>query len=126
MRLTRGEVWWLNRRRSGEAQPRIAKRLGITVDRLSDWERDLVAEIPTPSLCGGPLSPGELAALLRRRAGVELADAAELFGVSRQTYIKAERDRSRTAARLAAWWLGWKGVPVPTAKRPVRIAVRSR
>jgi transcriptional regulator with XRE-family HTH domain len=126
MRLTRGEAWWLFRRRSGLAQPEIARRLGVSVDRLSDWERDLVRAPEIPEALSEPLSAGELAALLRRRAGVELADAAERFGVSRQTYIKAERDRSSTSARLAAFWLGRKGIPVPSAPRPVRIAVERR
>jgi transcriptional regulator with XRE-family HTH domain len=127
MRLTCGELWWLYRRRSKKTQPEISRQLGVTVDRLGDWERDRAREdVPLPpSLGGRPLSHGEVAALLRRRAGIELRDAARRFGISRQTYIKAEADRTSTAYPLRLWWEA-RDVPAPSAPTPVRMPVARR
>lgn len=122
MRLTRGEGWWLLRRRAHATQSVWASRLRISEDRLRRWEHDKEAA-PMP---GGivtehtALTPGEYSALARRRVGRTLEECARTFGISRQTLIKQEHDRTASSTRLArAWSICYPG---PHRAAPIRLS----
>lgn len=122
--LTTGEAWWLARRRLGRTQERMAATLGVSLDRLRDWERGTAREaVPEPRggaigrALGAGLTAGEFLALVRRRKGWTAARAATWAKVSRLTYLKAEADRTSSASRLAARWL--RGSPPGASAAPV-------
>jgi hypothetical protein len=103
MRLTRGEGWWLLRRRVNLTCAAMAQLQDISEDRLRRWEYDRVAapmptELVQSGLMGARLrdavTPGEWCALQRRRRGWTLPEAARRMGISRQTLWKAEHDRT--------------------------------
>jgi hypothetical protein len=48
LRLTHGEGWWLRRRRTGETQVALATAMGVSEDRVGDWEKDRGA-VPAPT-----------------------------------------------------------------------------
>lgn len=128
MRLTRGEGWWLMRRREGITQEGMAFDLGISVDKLRAWELDR-APAPLPARCGrmrDPLTPGELAALCRRRKGITAEFlAVEILGLSATTVKRMERDRTRTAGALAAYWYR-RGLPRARAAAPLNFGEPSK
>lgn len=121
MRLTRGEGWWLLRRRAGASQEEWAMRRGLSVDRLRAQELDRApVELPGPLITERDvtLTPGELATIARRRAGYSIERVARWLDVSVTTAKRMERDRTRTAGRLARWWLA-SGLPRARAAAPV-------
>lgn len=120
--LTAGEAFWLARRRRAETQTDAALRLGVSTDRLADWERDR-GTVPRP-LAGRileGLTVGEFLSLWRRRKGWSAARAARWAGVSRLTYLKAEADRTSSAARFARR-IERGAFPGPSAATVLRVA----
>lgn len=121
MRLTRGEAWWLWRRRLGATQAAFARTLGVSVDRLRARELD---RSPAPLFAIEPawgcLTPGEFSTICRRRAGYSIERMARWLDVSVTTAKRMERDRVRTASRMARWWMV-NGTPRARAAAPVRI-----
>lgn len=124
MRLTRGEGWWLMRRREALTQAAMAEALAISEDRLRAWEKDRAAS-PMPSRCGRmrePLTSGELIALERRRRGWTLPEAARRLRVSRVTLWKAERDRTAGVRALRRSY-AILGPARPTTAAPLQVPV---
>lgn len=122
MRLTRGEAWWLSRRRLGATAEEYAYLCRVSVERLRAVERDR-APAGIPSLfvvpgAAGPLTPGEYGAICRRRSGLPVVEVATQMGLSATTVKRMERDRTRTAWRLVAYWAG---PPRALAPAPVRV-----
>jgi transcriptional regulator with XRE-family HTH domain len=128
MRLTRGEAWWLLRRRAGMTQSAWAGVAGVSEDRLRRWEADAEEPaVPGPFRNGGrvePLTHGEFSALARRRTGWTLPELARRLGTSRQTLWKREHDRTGSARELAEWWA--PGYPAAEAPAPLRIGAPRR
>jgi hypothetical protein len=131
MRLTRGEAWWLVRKRVGITQAEMSKAHGISEDLLREWEKDR-APAPGhldwpddfPAYLETPISPGEYCAIMRRRAGRSVADESARLGLSRVRYIEAEAGRApRSAFELACRWRDLpKGArPRPRAAAPVLV-----
>lgn len=122
MRLTRGEAWWLMRRRMGYTCAQMASKMAVSEDRLRAWEYDRVAA-PLPSMCGimrDPVTEGECVAIARRRNGWTLPEGARRLGISRQTLWKAEWGRTAGVASVRRFYdrIGW---PRPTTAAPVRV-----
>jgi hypothetical protein len=117
MRLTRGEGWWLLRRRMSMTCAGMAHRQAISEDRLRRWEYDREAA-PMPARASGPLTPGEWCALQRRRRGWTLVEAARRIGVSRQTLWKAEWGRTGGVAGVRRFY-DRIGPARPTTAAPV-------
>ncbi len=98
IRVTPAERRWLLRRRANLSQ-QAAVRAGraSSVEVLARGERSVMtdfgcAERPRLKL---RVSYTEWARLERRRAGLSLAQAAAMLGVSRVSYLRAERDDPR-------------------------------
>jgi DNA-binding XRE family transcriptional regulator len=130
MRLTRGEGWWLLRRRVGMTCADMASIQDVSEDRLRRWEYDReAAPMPTELIHAGlmgrwlrqPLTAGEWCALERRRRGWTLPEAARRIGISRQTLWKAEWDRTRGVGAVRRFYERL-GPARPTTACPVRIA----
>lgn len=127
MRLTRGEGFWLGRRRAGFTAERTASWIGISVDRFRRWELDREpAPFPDQSILRRTrLTPGEFAALCRRRTGLRLEDLAERLGISRHTLWKREHDRTRSAWTLAEYWRR-RGIPPARTATPIGLGEPER
>lgn len=116
MRLTRGEGWWLARRRMTLRQTEMAALLGISEDRLRRWERDReAAPMPDATVLAPALSPGEWCALTRRRAGWGLAEVARRTGISRMTVWKGEHDRTAGVRDLLQFYASLGQIRAPAA-----------
>lgn len=123
MRITRGEAWWLLRRRNERTMPEQAKRLGISEDRLRAWEKDrAIAPMPNaPTSLRAPLTYGEYATICRRRMDAYQGDVARATNRSRIAINRAERDLTESSRMLAMWWLKVKGTPAARTAAPVSI-----
>lgn len=112
--LTKGERFWLMRRRSDENADQTARRLGVSEDKISAWENGRDQErCPTVAL-HPKLSVGEALAIARRRKGWAITAAARRMKTSHVTLIKWENDRNATQDRAVAFW-DRKGWPVARA-----------
>jgi hypothetical protein len=123
MRLTRGEGWWLMRRRCALTCTVMAADLKISEDRLRRWEHDREAA-PMPAMCGimrVPVSEAEWCVIERRRRGWTLPEAARRIGISRQTLWKAEWGRTSGVGAVRRFYERL-GPARPTTACPVRIA----
>jgi len=98
--LTPGERLLIVRRREGTTKADCASGCGVTLYRYNRWESD---DEVGPTAKTGRLAFHEQSMLLRRRAGVSVADFAKLVGVSpwwlRQMEIGEAPDD-----RLRAYW----------------------
>ena len=90
----------LSRRRKGESQPAAATRLGVTLYRYRQME---AGNAPCKRLPVGQLRPHEECFLLRRRAGMEVGQIAELIGCSNWWLIRMEKGRERPDDLVAFW-----------------------
>ncbi len=104
MKLTYGEAWWLWRRRLGYSMPESAHALGISEDRLREWEKDRETAPYPVKLNGTPLTPGEWCAIQRRRRGWTLPEVAGRLGISRMTLWKAEHGRTSGVVAIIAFY----------------------
>lgn len=125
MKITRGEVHWLQRRRAGLTQEAAAGLNRMSVGFLSRIERDRAASSVCFSVMTPALTPGEYGALMRRRSGLSVERIARYLRVSETTAKRMERDRTRTAYRLIDLWKAIGPIP-PSAAAPVRIGEPSR
>lgn len=125
MRITRGEVHWLSRRRAGRTQEEQARRNRMSVDMLRKIERDRAASPVCFKSMSEPLTPGEYGSLMRRRAALSIEKVAGYMRVSTVTAKRMERDRTRTAYRLIDLWKA-VGPPRPLAPAPIAIGEPSR
>ena len=98
---TRGEALLVVRLRNGLTQAEAAELLGTPVSRLAKWEKDLVDDGPRATV--EYLEPHECCMLLRRRAGLTLAQLGDPLGLSPSWISRAERGREDCAA-LVEWW----------------------
>lgn len=104
--LTKGEKFFLNRKREGSTQHDAAKAEGVPVVVVRGWERnsneftDLI-----PAVALGMLQLHEKFMILRRRRGTSLKDFADELGMSRAWVIKMERGDAPQHL-LNAYWGG--------------------
>ena len=119
MRLTNGEGWWLLRRRLGLTMAEACAKWNVSEDQLRAWEKGR-EDAPSPGTCSSwtPLTPGEYSTIARRRRGWTAPYLALKLGISRQTLLKREHDRTSSADTLARHWArrGFpdsNGVPAP-------------
>jgi DNA-binding transcriptional regulator YiaG len=107
---TPGEELWLRRRLLGFSQEEAALVLGVAHSTVASWEArkglatkaaEALGGLPRPP--GGRATPGDLAALARRRQGWGSFGTAERVGVSRMTLFNWERASDE---RLVAFWEG--------------------
>jgi transcriptional regulator with XRE-family HTH domain len=120
MRLTRGEGWWLRRRRADMTATEMAEALSISQDRLRRWEHDREAA-PLPPKLTSPLTDGEWCALQRRRRGLTLPEVAARLKVSRMTLWKAEHDRTSGVLAVRRFYERL-GPARPSTAAPVQVA----
>lgn len=125
MRITRGEVHWLQRRRAGRTQEEQARLARMSVGLLARIERDRAASPVCFSDMTPALTPGEYGSLMRRRAALSIERVAKYLRVSATTAKRMERDRTRTAYRLVDLFKAIGPIP-PLAAAPVRIGEPSR
>lgn len=100
IQLTPAERIHLLRFRSGLTQAEFAAKLGVPIRSMMSWERG--TRVPPSPPDDESLVPteGELARLLRLRAGLSLKEAGDLINVSHVTVISSERGRSKLAGSL--------------------------
>ncbi len=97
---TRGERWWLLRRRLGLRPPGAAAALNVSHRTYQQWERD-IGDVPEPDIA--IIEPWEHCALLRRRTGMTEKRLAQLLGVPSQKVNLMERGR-KSFDRLRDFW----------------------
>lgn len=94
MVLTDAERLLLRRRRLGVSQKVMAKKLNITQCTYASYERDEERQFRHAPPLEIPdiedLADFEIVTLLRIRAGLTLAQAADVVGTSRATYVQIE------------------------------------
>lgn len=107
--LTKGERFWVMRRRSGERADESAKRLGVSEDRISAWENGRDLDRCPNVVIHKTLSTGEALAIARRRKGWNLKSTARRMKASHVTLIKWENDRNSTQEVAVKFWnrQGW-------------------
>lgn len=130
MRLTRGEGWWLLRRRMGLTLVQwCGPIVQMSEDRYRRWELDReLAPMPVlpgngfepPEQLRGALTPGEWCTLQRRRQGWTLPEAARRIGISRQTLWKAEHDQTGGVEGVRRFYERI-GPARPTTAAPVQV-----
>lgn len=103
IKLKKGELLYILRRRRGLNQAAFAKRYGITHDVLSEIEKGRRA-VPPNLRPGGRIAPtkGERVTALRRRLGLSIPDLAHLFDISHITLIARERGEG-DASEILDW-----------------------
>lgn len=100
--LTTGETLLIARRRSGESQETIARRLGMTRNSYGRVERDdEEASIKLPEL--GELTEAEQCLILRRRSGLTQEECAEKLGIARFWFNQMEIGKV-SCAELVKFW----------------------
>lgn len=103
--LTPGEALELSRRRARLTQRQLADSLGVAIDRVRRWERDLCRRgVPSPRV--GPLTVYEVCWLVRRRRGVTLRELSAATGLAVTWLHRAERGEipADRAGALQAYW----------------------
>ena len=99
--LTAGEIQLLVRRRAGWSQSEYARRLGISYNRLSRWERDIeepVGLVPLTSI-----ESHERCLLYRRRSGETQDTVAQALGRCRNWVNLMERGLRDCTELLCHW-----------------------
>ena len=117
--LSKGERLWLARKRSGENQIDVARRMKVREQVYRAWEQGKDDErCPHVAIHVG-LERNEQIALARRRKGYTIRAMAKRYGVSHVTVISWEKNRSKdepmkTVDIAIAWWEkhGWPEKPV--------------
>lgn len=101
--LTLGEQLLIARRRSGESQETVARRLGMTRNVYGRVERDDedVSGIPVPEL--GELTQDEICLILRRRSGLTQEECAEKMGCTRFWFNQMETGKVSSAELVKFW-----------------------
>lgn len=102
--MTVGERLLIARRRSGESQETIARRLGMTRNvygRVERDDEDIHSGISLPEL--GELSQEEICILLRRRAGLTQEECAEKIGVTRFWFNQMETGKVSSSDLVKFW-----------------------
>lgn len=110
MKVTKGELLRLVRHRLRRTMAEFPALLGISEDRLRDWELDRAEFVITGVVeqmfdTVRLLTAGEVLTIQRRRHGYSIAKAAFLMSRSRVSLINAEHDRILWRPYLA-WWEG--------------------
>ena len=107
--LTKGERFWLARRRSDENTDQCSRRLKVSEDKISAWENGRDVENCPSVVLHARLSIGEALAFARRRKGWKIKETARRMRVSHVTLIKWEKDRNSTQDQAVAFWdrKGW-------------------
>lgn len=111
--LSKGERFWLNRRRLGKTQFQASKLYKVSEDKITAWENERDAESCPHVVLHAKLTTGEALALARRRKGWDIRQAARKMRVSHVTLIKWEDDRNSTQEQALQWWdkQGWPLAP---------------
>ena len=101
-KLTAGERLFIDRRRANETKDECAKAYEVSLYCYNQWEAgEWSADMPTPSL--GHLSKLEGYVILRRRAGVTVAELAQVLGTSSWWVTRMEAGNA-PADRLLTFW----------------------
>lgn len=96
------EALLLSRRRAGDGQSRAARRHRVSLYRYRRWEAgDELDGIPRPRL--GRILAHERCLIARLRAGLTVAEFAQVAGVSRWWLIRMEAGQVPVDRLLAAW-----------------------
>lgn len=98
--LTPGERLWVLRRRRGITVDEAASEYKVSAYTYYRWEADK-SEGPDPKL--DIVEPYEHYALLRRRAGMTIADLAKLLGLSGFRVSKMERGKYPHTHLMLFW-----------------------
>jgi len=103
------EALLLSRRREGRDQAQAARRHRVSLYRYRRWESGAeLDEIPRPRL--GRIQAHERCLIARMRAGLTVAEFAELAGVSRWWLIRMEAGKVPVDRLLEAWSRrSWRG-----------------
>lgn len=111
--LSKGERFWLNRRRLNKTQAQASRLYKVSEDRITAWENERNIDSCPHVVLHAKLTTGEMLALARRRKEWDIREAAKKMGVSHVTVIKWEDDRNSTQAEALAWWTqhGWPELP---------------
>lgn len=113
MNLTKGERFWLARRRAGRTSAEAAKAHGVKPWDVTEWEKGR-GEIPEVEL-EGEIQPHERSIIARRREGWTQGELAKMMLVSKQTIIKRESGRGRVEGLMEFWnTRGWPEPRVPS------------
>lgn len=105
LRLTRGELLYVKRRRAGMTQAEMAKKLGVTLDAFRVWERGLGDEAECPSVTPIPVAEMtllELFTIRRRRLGVTIAYLADVMDRSVGWVHRAQTGKDAASAERLA------------------------
>ena len=103
-RLTVGEALLIARRRSGESQETVARRLGMTRNvygRVERDDEDVTSGIQLPEL--GELTQEEICLLLRRRAGLTQEECADKISVTRFWFNQMETGKVSSSELVKFW-----------------------
>lgn len=101
--LTPGEALVLSRRRADMTQQEAADTFGASFDVYRSWE---VGGVDCPKMQLGFLLLHEQCFVLRRRAGLRIADVARATGLSNAWVGECERGEVPVSDQLVAWWRG--------------------
>lgn len=102
--LTVGEALLIARRRSGESQETVARRLGVTRNvygRIERDDEDVTSGIQLPEL--GELTQEEICLLLRRRAGLTQEECADKISVTRFWFNQMETGKVSSSELVKFW-----------------------
>lgn len=110
--LTKGERFWLMRRRTQMRTDKAARNYKCTEDRICGWEAGKDSAGCPDVVLAPKLTIGESLSIARRRKGWTLHATAAKMKTSHVTLIKWEGDRNSTQDRAVAFWdrKGWPGV----------------
>ena len=116
--LTTAERLILARRRARETQAQAAERLGVSLYRYTRWETGQDDGGPRAAL--GRLQVHEVCHVLRRRAGLTVAQVAELAELSEWWVSQIEQGEDVQGARLEDFWQGCRWSPRSAARKAAR------
>jgi len=101
LKLTQGETYFIERKRSGMTQAEMARKLAISVKEYRLIEADKHEPRFTIEITN--LAPHEACVIARKRANMSQQELADYLGISR-TWLRLQETGEISCAQLLTFW----------------------